>query len=84
MSLLIPRQNKPKIIALLRELSREVIYPHLPRDQQELVEQYCAWAQSENSGAVTIKAGLATEPTTASAEFKFELIFTPAPIGPGK
>lgn len=84
MSILIPASNKSKIIALLRELSREVIYPHLSREQQELVEEQHNWMHGAESGPVTIRAKLDSNPLAQSVKFDFELIFTPAPVGKGQ
>lgn len=83
MSILIPTSNKPKIIALLRELSREVIYQHLSKEDQQQVEAQCNWMQSPEAGDVTIRAMLTSEPMLSQVTFKFDLIFTPAPIGKG-
>lgn len=84
MSILIPTSNKPKIIALLRELSREVIYQHLKPADCQAVEQQFSWMADKASGGVTIRAALSSEPSKATVSFKFDLIFTPTPIGPGQ
>lgn len=84
MSILIPKANKQKIVALLRELSREVIYQHLLPEQVQAVEGQCAWMADNKSGDMTIKAMVGSDPLTHTVSFQFDLIFTPAPIGPGQ
>lgn len=84
MTILIPTSNKPKIIALLRELCRETMYPHLSPGDQQVVEGQCAWMASSDSGPVTLRAEMGSEPMSSTVSFKFDLIFTPAPLGKGQ